>query len=70
MQTSYTQRFDLVPPIRMVEYDPFIKSTCLMQLTLGPYVVQIWSRYSRNFESTQPSYSTVRMTANETMSQI
>ena len=28
-----------------VEYDPFHqKSTCLAQLTLGPYVVQIWSR--------------------------
>ena len=30
-----------------VENDPFIqKSTCLTQLTLGPNVVQIWSRYT------------------------
>ena len=26
------------------------KSTCLTQLTLGPYVVKNWSRYARNFE--------------------
>jgi len=31
------------------------KSTCLTQLTLGPYVVQIWSRDVRNIEPTKPS---------------
>ena len=35
------------------------KSTCLTQLTLGPDVVQIWSRYPSNLEGTKPSYSTV-----------
>ena len=34
------------------------KSTCLTQLTLGPDVVQIWSRNGANFEPTKPSYST------------
>jgi len=34
------------------------KSTCLTQLTLGRYVVQIWSRYARNLEPTKPSNST------------
>ena len=36
------------------------KSTCLTQLTLGPYVVQNWSSYGRKFDPTKPSYSTVR----------
>ena len=35
------------------------KSTCLTELTSGPYVVQIWSRNARNFEETKRSYSTV-----------
>ena len=26
------------------------KSTCIKQFTLGPYVVQIWTRYARKFE--------------------
>ena len=34
------------------------KSTCLTQLTLGPYVVQIWPRYGRNFDQTKSAYST------------
>jgi len=34
------------------------KSTCIMQLTLGRYVVQIWSRRPQNFEATKPSNST------------
>ena len=33
-------------------------STCLTQLTLGPYVVQIWSRDAPNWEGTKPSNST------------
>ena len=36
----------------------FQKSTCLTQLILGPCMVQIWSRYARNFEATKPSSST------------
>ena len=35
-------------PNHAVEYDPFQKSTCLKQLTLGPNVVQIWSRNTPN----------------------
>ena len=31
------------------------KSTCLTQLTLGPYVVRIWSRYPSNLEGTKSS---------------
>jgi len=34
------------------------QSICITQLTLGPCVMQIWSRYGRNFEPTKPSYST------------
>ena len=34
------------------------KSICITQLTLGSYVVQIWSRNGRNFDPTKPSYST------------
>jgi len=34
------------------------KLTCLTHSTLGPYVVQIWSRCARNFEPTKPSKST------------
>ena len=34
------------------------KSTCLTQLTLGPYVVYIWSSYVKNNEPTKPSSST------------
>jgi len=33
------------------------KSNCITQITLGPYVVQIWSRYGGNFDPTKPSYS-------------
>jgi len=36
------------------------KSTCVTQLTLGPYVVQIWSRHGRNFEPTKHAFSTER----------
>ena len=39
------------------------KSICLTKLTVRPYVVQIWSRYARDFDRTKPSYSTVRMRA-------
>ena len=35
------------------------KSTCLMQLALGPDVVQIWSRNPHKIEATNPSKSTV-----------
>jgi len=35
------------------------KSTCLTKLTLGPYVVQIWSRDARNFKPTNTANSTV-----------
>ena len=35
------------------------KSTCLTQLTLGPDMVQIWSRYPQYFEATKPSKPTV-----------
>jgi len=37
------------------------KSTCLTQLTSGPYVVHISSRYGRNFDPTKPAYPTVRV---------
>ena len=37
------------------------KSTGLTQLTLGTYVVQIWSRYGRNLEPTKPSNCTERL---------
>ena len=57
--------------IHKVEYDrghphggvrPFHqKSTCLAQLTLGPYAVQIWTRYGRNFDATKPACSIVRI---------
>jgi len=44
-----------------VDFDPFIKSQLAStQLTLGPYVVQIWSRTPRISGGTNPSYSTVR----------
>ena len=39
------------------------KSTCLTQLTVGPYVVQIGARYARNVEPTKPSKFTVREAA-------
>ena len=35
------------------------KSTCLTQITLGPYVVQIWSRTPRISAGSKPSNSTV-----------
>jgi len=35
------------------------KSICLAQLTLGPYVLQIWSCYLSNCEGTNPSHSIV-----------
>ena len=35
------------------------KSTYLTELTLGPYVVQVWSRIVRKSERTKPSNSTV-----------
>ena len=35
------------------------KSTCITQLTLGPHVVQIWSRNVRKSERTKPANSTV-----------
>ena len=35
------------------------KSTCLTQLTLGPYVVHIWSRNPQHVEATKPANSTV-----------
>ena len=38
------------------------KSTCLTQSTLGPDVLQIWSRYGQNLDRTKPLYSTVRTT--------
>jgi len=34
------------------------KSTCLTQSTLGPYVVQIWSRTTPSLGRTNPAYST------------
>ena len=34
------------------------KSTCPKQLTLGPCVVQIWSRAPRNSAGSNPAYST------------
>ena len=38
---------------------PFhIKSICIGQVTLRPYVVQTWSHDGRNFGPTKPSYST------------
>ena len=57
------------PPPHTVEHDPFIERTilssrerpfhqtltCLTQLSSGPYVVQIWSRYVLTFEPTKPS---------------
>ena len=36
------------------------KSTCITQLTLEPYGVQIWSRNPRISEATKPANSTVR----------
>ena len=43
-----------------VDYDPFIKNQLVsMQLILGPYVLQTWSRNPQNFEATKPSKSTV-----------
>ena len=44
------------------------KSTCLPQLTSGPYVVQIWSRSPRNCEATKPAYSTVRVNGTNRLS--
>ena len=35
-------------------------SNCLTQSTVGPYVVQIWSLYARNFKPTKTSSSTER----------
>ena len=35
------------------------KSTCITQFTLGPRVMQIWSCYSRNFDPTKASSSTM-----------
>ena len=43
------------------------KATCLTQSTLGPYVVQIWSRHARNFEPTKPAYCTVWASGSEEM---
>jgi len=43
-----------------VEYDPSIKSQLSsILLTLGPYVVQIWSRSPQKLEAMKPSNSTV-----------
>ena len=36
------------------------KSTCPTLLTLGPHVVQMWSRYGQNCDPTKPAYSAVR----------
>ena len=41
------------------------KSTCLTQITVGPYVVQIWSRDARDLEPMKPSYSTVSQASEE-----
>jgi len=50
-----------------MEYQLVIKSTCLTQLTLGPYVEHIWSRNPRISEAPQPSNSTEwRVTLNPT----
>jgi hypothetical protein len=38
------------------DYDPFIKrQRAVTELTLWPYVVQVWSRYLQNLEGTIPS---------------
>ena len=59
-QLQHSQRVNscIVSPARRrqgyhtVEYDPFIKSQLAsMQLTLGPYVVQIWSQIYANLVS-------------------
>ena len=34
------------------------KSTCTTQSILGPHVMQIWSRYGRNFDATKTPNST------------
>ena len=46
--------------IHTVEHDPFITSQiAYMQLTFGPYVLQIWSRNPQICEATKASNSTV-----------
>ena len=50
----------ILPGFHTVDYAPFIKSQLnSMQLTLGPYVVQIWARNPQNLEKTKRSESTV-----------
>jgi len=40
-------------------HDVHQRSTCITQLTVGPYVVQNWSRNPRISEATKPANSTV-----------
>ena len=49
-------RVDAGSPYRTVDYGPFIKSQLASpQLTLGPYMVQIWSRYPQNLGVLKPA---------------
>jgi len=52
--------FRIMDGFHTADYDPYIKSQLAStQLTVEPYVVQIWSRNPRIFEATNPSKSAV-----------